>query len=160
MQEAEACSEISKFPSPESGGWGRGQKGAAWNSRAPPSGGRDASLRKGCGVALRRATELRAQLRVGTGDHAHRSRVAAAAVVASGLRLAVPNEAQIVAKAPGLDAHQVLGAGRGVESWGKPHPTNSKDQQALPHPRACAWPAELHFQSHGAPRGGSNPEAQ
>lgn len=84
VQEAGVCNEISKFSSPELGGRGGGRKGAAWNSRAPPSGSTDALLWQECSVALRKAIEPRSLLRVGRGDHAHRPRVAAAAVVAWG----------------------------------------------------------------------------
>lgn len=76
-------------------------------------------------MTLQRAIELWSLPRVGGGDHAHSLRGAAASVVASGPRLAVPNEAQNRRQGP--QAGRTPGPGGGGENWGKPHPTNSKD---------------------------------
>lgn len=60
---------------------------------------------------MRKAVEPRSLLRVGRGDHAHRPRVAAPAVVAWGPAWLCLMRHKTVAKASRLDAHQVLGAG-------------------------------------------------
>lgn len=125
VQEAGACSEISKFPSPGSGeGAGTGQEGGSLEQRrAPPSGGMGASLWQGGSVALQRAMQPRSLLRVGRGDHAHSPRVAAASVVAWGPAWLCLMRHKTVAKAPRLDAHQVLGAaGRAGENPTQPTP--------------------------------------
>lgn len=62
-------------------------------------------------MALRKAIEAGSLLRVGRRDHAHRPRVAAAAVVAWGPAWLCLMRHKTVAKASRLDAHQVLGAG-------------------------------------------------
>lgn len=112
MQEAGACNEISKFPFPELGGAGRGQKGGSLEQQgATFRKHRDSLLWQGCRVALRKAIEPQSLLRVGRGDHAHRPRVAAAAVVAWGPAWLCLMRHKTVAKASRLDAHQVLGAG-------------------------------------------------
>lgn len=129
---------------PQDRGWGSGREGGAQlgteegatvgcHGRLSPAG-----VQRG---SAERAVEPGSLPRVGGGgDHAHGPGAAAASAVASGLRLAVPNEAQTVAKAPRLDAHHVLGAaGRAGEN-----PTQQTPKTALAAPQGlclASWAA-------------------
>lgn len=111
VQEAGACNEISKFPSPELGGGAGAEMGQLGTAGRHLPEAQMPCCGRGAVVALRKAIEPGSLLRVGRGDHAHRPRVAAAAVVAWGLAWLCLMRHKTVAKASRLDAHQVLGAG-------------------------------------------------